>query len=267
MTGPRLHAPRVASPCRAQHPRPDETRSALLQQRAPQHRARGFTLIELLVAISVMALLSLVSWRGLDSMSRATTQNQQRADAVLTLQATLAQWGADLDATTALAQTRPIDWDGRVLRLTRRNSDAAAPAVQVVAWTLRGGPDGVRWRRWQSPTFTTRGEWQQAWNLAASWAQDGGAQPGGYGDVALMAADSWQLFFFRDNTWVPAGELPAATPPPTNPPTPGNPASPTTPIVNMPDGVRLVLSLPPGDGLSGVLTRDWVRPTVGAPKS
>jgi general secretion pathway protein J len=29
--------------------------------------ARGFTLIELLVAISVMALLSLVSWRGLEA--------------------------------------------------------------------------------------------------------------------------------------------------------------------------------------------------------
>jgi general secretion pathway protein J len=219
---------------------------------------RGFTLIELLVAIAVMALLSLVSWRGLDSMSRATTQNQQRADAVLTLQATLAQWGADLDATTALAQTRPIDWDGRVLRLTRRSSDPTAPAVLVVAWTLRAGPDGVRWRRWQSPPFTTRGDWQQAWNLAASWAQDGGAQPGGYTDVALMPANSWQLYYFRENTWAPASTLPAAA---------ANPANPAGPIVAMPDGVRLVLSLPPGDGLSGTLTRDWVRPTVGAPRS
>jgi general secretion pathway protein J len=219
---------------------------------------RGFTLIELLVAIAVMALLSLASWRGLDSMSRATTQNQQRADAVLTLQATLAQWGADLDAATALAQTRPIDWDGRVLRLTRRSSDPTAPAVLVVAWTLRAGTDGVRWRRWQSPPFTTRGEWQQAWNLAASWAQDGGAQPGGYTDVALMPTDSWQLYYFRENTWAPASSLPN---------TPANPANPAGPIVNMPDGVRLVLSLPPGDGLSGTLTRDWVRPTVGAPRS
>ncbi len=72
--------------------------------------ARGFTLIELLVAIAVMALLALVSWRGLDGMSRATSQNQLRADAVLTLQTTLAQWSTDLDAVVALAQTRPIDW-------------------------------------------------------------------------------------------------------------------------------------------------------------
>ena len=222
---------------------------------------RGFTLIELLVAIAVMALLSLVSWRGLDGMSRATTLNQQRADAVLTLQATLAQWSADLDAVAALAQTRPIDWDGRVLRLTRRSSDAAAPAMLVVAWTLRPGADGARWRRWQSLPFTTRGEWQQAWNLAAAWSQDGAASSsgaGGYGDVALMPADSWQLYYFRENTWVPAGGLPNTVP---------NPANPLGAIVTMPDGVRLVLNLPPGEGLSGTLTRDWVKPTVGSSRS
>lgn len=231
----------------------------LMRQHAGTRTARGFTLIELLVAIAVMALLSLVSWRGLDSMSRATTQNQQRADAVLTLQATLAQWGADLDAVTTLAQTRPIDWDGRVLRLTRRGSDDTAPSVQVVAWTLKSGPDGVRWRRWQSLPFTTRGEWQQAWNLAAAWAQDGGAgSNGGYSDVALVPANSWQIFFFRDNSWVPASQLPVTQP---------NPNNPSGPVVAMPDGVRLVITLPPGEGLSGTLTRDWVKPTVGAPKS
>ena len=221
-------------------------------------KTRGFTLIELLVAISVMALLSLVSWRGLDSMSRATTQNQQRADAILTLQATLAQWGADLDAVTSIAQTRPIDWDGNVLRLTRRGSDPMAPAMLVVAWTLRPGAEGPRWQRWQSQPFSTRGDWQQAWNLAASWAQDGGTQAGGYNDVVLMPVNSWQLYYFRDKTWAPASSLPT---------TPANPANPAGPVVNMPDGVRLVLSLPPGDGLSGTLTRDWVRPTVGAPRS
>jgi general secretion pathway protein J len=235
-------------------------RATSLTSRSP----RGFTLIELLVAISVMALLSLVSWRGLEAMSRATTQNQQRADAVLTLQTTLAQWGADLDAVTTLAQTRPIDWDGRVLRLTRRGSDASAPSVLVVAWTLKQGPDGVYWRRWQSLPFTTRGEWQQAWNLAAAWSQDGGAgggsagSAGGYSDVMLVPASSWQLYFFRENTWVPASQLPTVA---------ATPNSPAGPVVAMPDGVRLVITLPPGDGLSGTLTRDWVRPTIGAPRT
>jgi general secretion pathway protein J len=31
----------------------------------------------------------------------------------------------------------------------------------------------------------------------------------------------------------------------------------------MPDGVRLLLTLPPGQAVSGVLTRDWARPGLG----
>ncbi|HYP72303.1 MAG TPA: prepilin-type N-terminal cleavage/methylation domain-containing protein, partial [Variovorax sp.] len=53
-------------------------------------RARGFTLIELLVAISILALLAVVSWRGLDGMARAQAQLRDRADAVLVLQSALA---------------------------------------------------------------------------------------------------------------------------------------------------------------------------------
>ena len=34
-------------------------------------RARGFTLIELLVAISVLAIVAVLGWRGLDGIVRA----------------------------------------------------------------------------------------------------------------------------------------------------------------------------------------------------
>ena len=33
-------------------------------------RARGFTLLELLVAITLLAILAVIAWRGLDSMTR-----------------------------------------------------------------------------------------------------------------------------------------------------------------------------------------------------
>ena len=113
----------------------------------------GFTLIELLVAISIMALMAVLSWRGLDGMTRAQAQLQTRADALLTLQAGLNQWGTDLDALVQLPQTPPIDWDGRALRLTRR-SPVAMPdpqgvmsdeAVQVVAWSR--SEEAERWLR------------------------------------------------------------------------------------------------------------------------
>ena len=41
---------------------------------------RGFTLIELLVAISVMALIAILSWRGIDGMVRTQEATRQRAD-------------------------------------------------------------------------------------------------------------------------------------------------------------------------------------------
>ncbi|MDM0011335.1 prepilin-type N-terminal cleavage/methylation domain-containing protein [Variovorax sp. J22P168] len=212
-------------------------------------RPRGFTLIELMVAIAAMALLALMSWRGLDAMARAQSMNRERGDAVLTLQTTLAQWGADLDAVLVLPQITPIDWDGRVLRLTRRSTDSASPLAFVVAWTLRPDPSGgTHWRRWQSPGFTTRGEWQQAWNQAASWGSDGGADAAA--DVDLIALDGWQLGYFRNGAWGPALNTEAM----------GT-------IAPMPEGVRLVLSLPPGPALSGLVTRDWVRPTVTVPKT
>ena len=96
----------------------------------------GFTLIELLVAISVMALLAVLSWRGLDGMARSQAQTSQRADEVLNLQAGLDQWKVDLDSLTQTPQIGSLDWDGRVLRLTRR-ATTGSDGLIVVAWTRR----------------------------------------------------------------------------------------------------------------------------------
>ena len=209
---------------------------------------RGFTLIELMVAIAAMALLALMSWRGLDGMTRAQTVTQARGDAVLTLQTTLSQWATDLDATISLTQLQPIDWNGSALRITRRGGDSTRPTIVVVAWALRtDAATGTQWRRWQSPEITTRADWQQAWERAATWAQDGGGAAGG-AELTLMPLESWQLLYFRNGAWTPAVTAEG--------------------MANaIPDGIRLQLNLPPGVGLTGVLTRDWVRPTAAVPKT
>ena len=214
---------------------------------------RGFTLIELLVAISVMALMAILSWRGLDGMVRAQESTRQRADEMLVLQAALGQWGTDLDALVSIANTTPLDWDGQVLRLTRRSSAVPDEGALVVAWTRRNNNPGVgQWLRWQSPPVRTRADWRQAWEQAAQWARTPGDAERRY-EVTLLPLDNWQIFYYRGGAW-------------SNPQSStGTPTGDSTSTI--PDGIRLQITLPPGQALTGQLTRDWVNPVLGGGRS
>ena len=236
---------------------------------SPKTSARGFTLIELLVAIGVMALMAGLTWRGLDGMTRAQDQVQARADKLLTLQAGLAQWTADLDAIQQLPGFEGVDWDGRALRLTRRSSSDQGSSVSVVAWTRRDIGGTGYWIRWQSPTVNTRTQLQTAWARAAQWGQNPGDAEKRL-EVVLIPLQEWRVFYFRGDAWSnPLSSDNAAPPPPTAPgPVSGNPiAAGTGPALALPDGIRVVLTLPEGQPLTGTLVKDWVRPTAGGGKS
>jgi general secretion pathway protein J len=218
----------------------------------------GFTLVELMVALMVMALLSLMSWRGLDAMGRAQSQTQARAGDLLTLQSGLAQWGADLDAmatelgtlrTTASAtQPSPLEWNGKVARITRYSAGAQDPGLRVVAWTLSDDRAGRRaWLRWQSPVLRSRAELQQAWLEAAVWAQSP-KEASRTREVSIVALVDWQLFYYRGDAWT-------------------NPGSSSDSPGTTPDGVRLILNLPDGLPLVGKISRDWIRPNAAGAKS
>lgn len=220
--------------------------------------SRGFTLVELLVALFAMSLLALMSWRGLDSMVRVQQQTQSRADEVLALQVGLAQWAADLDAIVRFDPSPAMEWNGRVLRLTRRSTAAATDGALVVAWTRRNGPAGSQWMRWQSAPVTTRGELEQAWQRAEVWANNPGVEER-RNEVAVTPLADWQLFYYRGNAWTNPLSSDAAGAAPRAPAAGGQTESTT----QLPDGVRLVLRLPAGGALTGDLIRDWARPTIG----
>lgn len=221
--------------------------------------ARGFTLVELLVALFAMAVLAVLSWRGLEGMVRAQSQLQARADQVLALQLGLAQWNADLQALEPLPQVTALDWNGETLRLVRRSATGTPPGadgVVVAAWTRRVTPQSPgSWRRWQSPTLTRRADVEQAWLQAEAWASEATAAPDA-AEVAVLPLAHWRLLYFRDGLWREA--------------TPGDPQDTEThrPPTPLPDGVRLVLTLPsantlatpPVSPLGGTLTVDWVNP-------
>ncbi len=218
----------------------------------------GFTLIELLVALAVMSMLAILSWRSIDGMNRTQTLTQQRADELLRLQAALGQWNADLDALVNTDELNPLEFDGKLLRMTRRDSGEnglSSAGVRVVAWSRlnRADAPGAQWVRWQSAPVQRRDELAEAWQRAAEWAETGDADARDSA-VTLAGIDQWQLFYHRGETW-------------------GNPLSSvgnesagvaTASNGDVPNGVRLVLTLTPGQGLAGTLVRDWVRPTLQA---
>ena len=239
-----------------------------------QQVQRGFTLVELLVAIAVLAVISIMSWRALDGMTRTETITRQRGDDLLALQSGLGQWAADLESVVETGEVPGLDFDGRTLRLTRRDpleTNANSPGLRVVAWAVQGG----QWVRWQADGLQTRQALVQAWDLAGRWGQRAVAEDASR-QVVVAQATGWQVFYFRGNAW---------TNPLSSDGTPslasgnglteggsgrllGVPAtSRTRNLPVMPDGVRLVLSLSPGQTLSGELVRDWARPLLGGGKS
>lgn len=229
---------------------------------APRHAQRGFTLIELLIAIALLGVMALMSWRGIDGMVRAQQQTRERSDALLTLQVALGQWGADLDALLALPHTTPIDWDGQALRLTRRSSTGAGEGALVVAWSRRNVAGTDRWLRWQSNPVTTRGQWQQAWEQAATWARSPG-EAERRGEVVLLPLADWQIFYYRSDAW--SNPLSSSGTP--GPQAIGQTNAAAQARALVPDGIRLQLELAPGQALAGPLTLDWVNPLNGGGKS
>jgi len=59
-------------------------------------KARGFTLLELLVAITVLSIVSLIAWRGLDSLVMTRERLEPEADDVRALLTTFGQMERDL---------------------------------------------------------------------------------------------------------------------------------------------------------------------------
>jgi general secretion pathway protein J len=224
---------------------------------------RGFTLIELLIAITLVAVLAGMSWRGLDTLARTRESTQTRIQQMAVVQTVLAQWQADLNAMQAVPKVNDagVLWDGRVLRITRRASTFTAQGTDlglwVVGWTQRNG----QWLRWQSPAITTHTQLQQAWQQAERWGQNPSTDDLVF-QTPLLPLDQWQLSYFRGNAW--SNPLSSAS---TADSASGTAASATSTTNTTPDAIRLLIDLPAPTGLSGRLTLDWVRPNFSNTKS
>ena len=214
--------------------------------------AAGFTLIELLVGLSILALLSVMSWRGLDGMLRSQERLRERGQALASLQTALAQWTLDLDQAAESPYLNALAWDGLQLRIVRRS--AGDDALVVVAWGLRpaGLNDGVNvgvnagstqatgtlvWRRWQSVPVGDRAALLKAWGAAVQGLDDANTA------VTLVNAETWALQMHQGADWA-------------RPPLVGT----DTPLLEPATAVRLRLQLPASSGLQGAVQLDWANP-------
>ena len=149
----------------------------------------------------------------------------------------------------------------------------------------RARAQGSVWMRWQSEPLTSRAQLLAAWSQAALWAQNPGDAERKQ-EVLITPLVGWQIVFFRGGAWTnalssadvvsappdagvaaaPADAVSAApNSAPASSPSPENaPGIATGKTEAMPDGVRLVLTLPKESVISGTITRDWSRPGLGA---
>nr|WP_315400379.1 prepilin-type N-terminal cleavage/methylation domain-containing protein [uncultured Duganella sp.] len=173
--------------------------------RAPRRRG-GFTLIELLVAISILAIVAVLGWRGLDGIIRSRATLTAQMEQTRGLQLAFAQMQSDCAnlATSALVRNRAY-LQGELDRLTLVRvvmAENEPTRLQVVAYRVR---DGVLTRRESNATrdlLELDALWQAALNdtdTATSVALQA--------DVLSMGERYW-----INNEWRMATGLTTATP-------------------------------------------------------
>ncbi|WMW79095.1 prepilin-type N-terminal cleavage/methylation domain-containing protein [Undibacterium cyanobacteriorum] len=117
------------------------------------HSNAGFTLIELLVAITVLAIIAVMGWRGLDSIIRARVSLNQDLERSRGAQISFVQLENDcahLVSEAMLPRRESIRAYEQDLTLIRTvYEDGQATMLQVVAYRLR---NGVFTRRESLPT-------------------------------------------------------------------------------------------------------------------
>ncbi|WP_308494633.1 PulJ/GspJ family protein [Duganella lactea] len=140
-------------------------------------RARGgFTLIELLLAISILAMMAVLGWRGLDSIVRSRGALTDEMDQSRGLQLAFAQMQSDCAhlADSALLSNRAYlqAEDNRITLVRMVMNDNQPTRLQVVSYRVNA--DGVLTRRESNATRDLT-QLDNLWQAALSDADTSGS--------------------------------------------------------------------------------------------
>jgi general secretion pathway protein J len=163
------------------------------------HRGRGFTLVELLVAISILAIVAVLGWRGLDGIVRSRVALTEQMETTRGMQLAFAQMQSDCEhiALREVLDQRPYLLAGadRFTVVREVFTENQPSRLQVVAYRI---VNGTLVRR-ESASTRDLAQLDALWQAQISDTDTSGAVallPG----VAGMQISTWQ-----NNAWHKAG--------------------------------------------------------------
>ncbi|MHA7123017.1 prepilin-type N-terminal cleavage/methylation domain-containing protein [Achromobacter xylosoxidans] len=156
-------------------------------RRVASHAQAGFTLIEVLVALALMALVSLMAWRGLDSVSSARDWIARQADDTDAIVRALGQMGRDVEMAYNGPSFAAPGIDARVFTSGVRLLRGVA-GTQILE-ILRPDPDGDG--RWQRVQWSVRQD--GLWRASGVPAEQGPLPPVNEGVLLLSGVRALTL--------------------------------------------------------------------------
>ncbi|MCD2519300.1 prepilin-type N-terminal cleavage/methylation domain-containing protein [Massilia sp. G4R7] len=156
-------------------------------------RNNGFTLVELLVAISILAILAVLGWRGLDGIVRARIALTEQMEVTRGMQLAFAQMQSDcehLAPRSLLGNRTNLLWEEDRLTLVRKVYNENQPTqLVVVSYRVANG----NLVRRESRGTRDLAQLDALWQAVASDAPSESATPVVLqGRVAAMGIQVWQ---------------------------------------------------------------------------
>lgn len=163
-------------------------------------REKGFTLLEVMVALLLMAVVSLIAWRGLDSVTRADSHLQASTEQTEALLRVLNQLEHDVALRASIELSEPVrpgaddEPSTAPPAVTVRSTDGQGFRLDVIreAADLEGGLQRVRWWLKGNTLYRAQGESRSRYPLPA---------PGAGIAVLSEVSDAGLRFWDKEKGW------------------------------------------------------------------